>query len=189
MHRNLQDRDAVVLELLHLLVPAGGGERGRITPGVVVEREEVAANRVVSAVHVCGHLVAVGLDIGGRVSDRDLSQSAGVHVRLDIAGHGLHVRSAVRGRVIVNDLVGGEEKQSVVILGELLDSGEDALQVLVVVRRLRVSPVDGVVRGVDVERQVDSSVGLSTVSLCQIEHVGMDIPKPSCTRRGWRCCR
>jgi hypothetical protein len=70
---DLQDRDTVVLELLDLLVPAGGGERRRVAPGVVVECEEIAADGVVSAVHVSSHLVAVRLDISSRVSDGNLA--------------------------------------------------------------------------------------------------------------------
>jgi hypothetical protein len=143
------------------LVPTGLGEGGRIAPGVVVEGEEVAADGVISAVHVRSHLVAVRLDISSRVSDGNLAQSTGVNVGLDIASHSLDVRRTVGGRIIVDDLVRREEEQGVVIFGKLLHSGEDALQVLVVVRRLRLSTVDRVERGVDVERQVDASVGLS----------------------------
>jgi hypothetical protein len=133
------------------LVPTGLGEGGRVAPGVVVEGEEVAADSIITTVHVLGHLVAVRLDISSRVSNRNLSESTSVNVGLDITSHSLDVRRTVGGGIVVDDLVGGKEKQSVVILGELLNGGEDALQVLVVVRRLRLIAPDGVERRVDVE--------------------------------------
>jgi hypothetical protein len=133
------------------LVPTGLGEGGRVAPGVIIKGKEVATDSIITAVHVRSHLVAVRLDISSRVSNRNLSESTSVNVGLDITSHSLDVRRTVGGGIVVDDLVGGKEKQSVVILGELLNGGEDALQVLVVVRRLRLIAPDGVERRVDVE--------------------------------------
>jgi hypothetical protein len=133
------------------LVPTGLGEGGRVAPGVIIKGKEVATDSVITAVHVRSHLVAVRLDISSRVSNRNLSESTSVNVGLDITSHSLDVRRTVGGGIVVDDLVGGKEKQSVVILGELLNGGEDALQVVLVVRRLRPIASDGVERRVDVE--------------------------------------
>lgn len=162
---NLQDRDAVVLELLHLLVPAGLLEGRRVAPRVVVESEEVATNGIISAVHVRCHLVTVRFNISRGVSDGDLAETASVDVRLDVTSDSLDVGSTVGGGIVIDDLVGGEEQQCVVVLGELLDGSEDALQVLVVVRGAGVRTIDRVEGSVDIEREVDASSGLYVVSV------------------------
>lgn len=154
----LQDRNAVVLELLNLLIPARGAVRRGVTPRIVVEGKEVAADCVDTAVHVRGHLVAVRLDISSRVTDGDLAKTASVQVRLDVTGNGLDVRGSAAGRVVVDDLVGGEVEQGVIVFGKHLDGGEDALEVILVVRDLGISSVKGVLRGVDIERKVDASI-------------------------------
>ena len=159
---NSQNGDAVVGELLYLDVPARRLVRRGIAPGVVVETEKVAADRVVAAVHVIGHLVAVGLNVGGGVADGDLAETTGVHVRLEVTSDGLNVRSAVSRLVIVDDFVAREEQQSVVVLGEHLDGSEQALEVDLVVRLLRVRTVNRVLGRVDIESQVDASVGEET---------------------------
>ena len=51
-------------EVLDLLVPSRGLERGWITPGVVVEGEEVAALVIGTTVHVLGHFQTVGVNVG-----------------------------------------------------------------------------------------------------------------------------
>ena len=159
---DLQNGDAVVGKLLDLLVPTGDGVGRRVAPRVVVETEEVAASGIVTTVHVVGHLVAVALDISGRVTDRNLAETASVHVGLDVTGDSLDVRSTVGGLVVVDDLVGGEEQQGVVVLCEHLDGSEDALQVDLVVRLLGLGTVDGVLGGVEVESEVDSGIGEET---------------------------
>jgi hypothetical protein len=159
---DLQNGDAVVGKLLDLLVPTRGGVVRRVAPRVVVETEEVAAGGIVTAVHVVGHLVAVALDVSSRVTDGDLAKTAGVHVRLDVTGDSLDVRSAVGGLVVVDDLVGGEEQQCVVVLCEHLDGSEDALEVDLVVRLLGLGAVDGVLGGVEVEGEVDTGIGEET---------------------------
>lgn len=63
VRHDLQERNAVVAVLLDQDIPAGFGERGRITPLVVVDREEVASGWCWSAVHVLALLILVR-DIG-----------------------------------------------------------------------------------------------------------------------------
>ena len=130
---NLQEGNAVVAVLLDLLVPAGLLEGRRVTPRVVVESVEVAALVVGTAVHVLGHLETVALDIGGGVTDGDLAVAAAADVLPQVTGDGLDVGRAVAGLVIVNDLVAGEEEQGVVVVGEGIDGGEQALEVDLVV--------------------------------------------------------
>jgi hypothetical protein len=168
---NLQDRNAVVAKLLDLVVPTSTSEGVGVAPRVVVEGEEVAADGVVTAVHVVGHLVAVGLDIGSGVTDGNLAELAGVQVRLDVTGDSLDVRSAVGGSIVVDDLVTREEQQGVVELGELLDGGEDALEVVGVVRLGRRSAVDRVLGGADVEGEVDASIGEGVHALLVVASV------------------
>ena len=106
---NLQKGDAVVSVLLDLLRPTRLLVGRWITPGVVVESEEVTALVIGTAVHVFGHLVSVGIDIGGRVPNRNSSVASAVSVLPEIASNGLDIRSTV-GRVIaVDDLVTAEE--------------------------------------------------------------------------------
>ena len=59
-----EERQTVVLEHVDLLVPARLGEGRGVTPGVVVESEEVATLVVGTAVHVLSHLQTVAVDIG-----------------------------------------------------------------------------------------------------------------------------
>lgn len=162
-HRHLgavdvQDGEAIVGEVLNLLVPAGGLEVA-VAPGVVVEGEEIGAHVIGTAVHVHGSLHAVGRDIGSGVADGNLSQAAGVDVVLHVAGDSLDIRGGLVGALLVVDnLVPGEEGQGVVIFGEHLDSGENTLQVGSVVGRVGVLAVDGVFGVIDVEDEVDTSI-------------------------------
>jgi hypothetical protein len=158
-NRDLQNGNAVVGKLLDLDVPARSSVRRGVAPRVVVETEEVAADSIITTVHVVSHLVAVRLDIGSRVTDWHLAEATSVHVRLQVTSDGLDVRSAVSRLVIVDDLVTGEEQQRVVVLGEHLNSSEQALQVDLVVRLLGISSVDRVLGRVDVEGKVDASIG------------------------------
>lgn len=153
------------------MIPSRNGVRRRVAPRVVVEAEEITANGVGAAVHVCGHFVAVGFDVSGRVADRDLAEAASVHVGLDVTSDGLDVWSTIGSGIVVDDLVGREEEQSVVVLGEHLDRGEDALQVDLVVGDLRISAVDRVLGGVDVEGEVDAGVGKSVHALVMVGRV------------------
>lgn len=154
-----EDGQRVVAELLNFLVPAGAGEGVGVAPRVVVEGIEIGADRVFAAVHVVGHLVAVGLDVSSAIANGNLAELASVHVGLDVTGDSLDEGSAVGGRVIVDDLVSGEEEKGVGVGGELLDGRENALEVDLVVRDLGRSAVDRVLGSVDVKRKVDTSIG------------------------------
>lgn len=155
----LQNGDTVVGEVLNLDVPSRLLEAGA-APGVVVEGEEVGAGIIATAVEVLGGLHAVVGDIGGRVADGDVAKAAGGHVVLDVTGDSLDIGGSQGGvGLIVDDLVSGEEGEGVVVLGKLLDGGEDALEVDGVVRRVGVGAVDGVLGVVDIGNEVDASVG------------------------------
>ena len=108
---------------------------------------------VVSAVKVLGHLQTVLGHIGGAVADGDLAELARLDVLAHVARDGFDVGGRRRGPGIVDHLVGREEGQHVVVLGEHVDRGKDVLQVLFVVRGRRVGAVDGDGRRVDVLQQ------------------------------------
>lgn len=153
-----KDGQAVVGEVLDLDVPARGLEVA-LAPRVVVEGKEVGPLLVGAAVEVLGRLHAVLGHVGGRVADGD----GAVLARLDVGPHvavgGLDVGRGERALgLIVDDLVAGEEGEGVVVLGELVDGGEDALQVDGVVRGVGGRAVDGVQRVVDVKGNVDTGV-------------------------------
>ena len=156
-----EDGNAVILELLNLLVPTSTSEGVGVTPRVVVEGVEVRTDSVLTAVHVVSHLVAVGLDVSCTIADGDLAKLASVHVRLDVTGDSLNEGSAVGGGVIVDDLVTREEEKGVLVGSELLDGRENALKVDLVVGDLGRSTVDRVLGSVDVEREVDASISQS----------------------------
>jgi len=163
-----EERDTVAGEVLDLLIPAGDLERGGVTPGVVVEGEEVTALVVATAVHVLGHLQTVGIDIGSGVTDRDLAQLVAREERTDVTSDSLDVGSSLGGGAIVDHLVTGEEGQGVVVLGERLDGGEDVLKVDVVVRRLGLGTVEGVLGGVDIQDQVDTGLSQGVHALIMV---------------------
>lgn len=154
-----EERDTVAGEVLHLLVPAGDLERRGITPGVVVEGEEVTALVICTTVHVLGHLEAVGIDVGSRVPNRNVTQVASTQVRANVTSDSLDVGSSLGRGAIVDNLVAGEEGQGVVILSEHVDGSEDVLKVDVVVRGLRIGTVQCVLGSVDIQDKVDASIG------------------------------
>lgn len=156
---HLQERDAVVGEVLGLHAPVGLLEGVGVTPRVVVESEEVAASAIRAAVHVRSHLHAVLRNISGRVTNRDLAVTAGVDVRPHVTVGGLDIRGALGRLVVVDDLISREEHKRVVVLLERIDGSEDALKVDLVVRPGGLLTVDGVERVVDIQGQVDASVG------------------------------
>lgn len=178
-----EEGQTVVLEHVHLLVPARGGEGRGVTPGVVVESEEVATLVVGTAVHVLGHLQTVAVDIGlislasiqgnkekkkrtySRVSNRDGTEIPLTQVLTNVTGDGLDVRGRGGGLVVVDNLVTGEEGQGVLVLGEHLDGSEDVLQVDVVVGLLGLRAVDRVLGGVDVQDEVDARIRQSVHTL------------------------
>jgi hypothetical protein len=148
--------------LLNLLVPARLLKGRRITPGVVVEGEEIAALLVWPAVHVAGHLESVAVDIGCRVSNGNLAIFAGLDIRSDITRYGLDVRGSKRRRIVIDDLVGRVEEQRIVVLGECINCGKDELKVDFVIRHLNrrhVVSVERVLGTVDIESEIDAGVG------------------------------
>lgn len=163
-----QERDAVVAVLLYLLVPARSRVRRRVAPGVVIESKEVAPLVVSATVHVSGHLIAIGVDISSRVTNRDSAVAAIADVLSDITSDGLDIGSTHGCFFVVDHLVGRIEKQEVFVVCKGVDGCEDTLQVNVVVRRVGVRTVDRVVRGVDVQCQVDARVSQSFHALIVI---------------------
>jgi len=82
-------------------------------------------------------------------------------VRTHISGDSLDVRSSAGGGVVVDDLVAGEEGQGVGVVGKGVHGSKDVLEVLGVVRDKGRSTVEGVERGVDIENEVNASIGQS----------------------------
>lgn len=156
-----EERQTVVAVGLNLLVPTRDGEGRGVTPRVVVECKEVAALVIGSAVHVLGSLVAVRADIGSGVANRNGTVASVVAVLLEITSDGLDVRSTIGSVAIVDDLVTGEEKKGVGVVGKGINSGEETLQVDGVVRDGGLIASDRVQGSVDIESNVDSSLGKS----------------------------
>lgn len=103
-------------------------------------------------------LHAVGGNIGSRIADRNLAELAGLEVVSHITSDGLDVGGGLVGiLLVVHDLISGEESECVVVLGEHLDGGENALDVGGIVRRTGLGTVDGVLGVVDIENEVDAS--------------------------------
>lgn len=162
---NLQDSNAIVGEVLNLLIPASLLEV-RVAPRVVVEGEEVRSHVIGATVHILSRLHTVRGHIGGRVANRDFAKTTGVHVVLHITSDSLDIGSRlVSVLFVIDDFVAREEGKRVGVLGKHLDSGENTLKVLGVVRGTRVAAVDGVLGVVDIENQVDAGIleGLHTL--------------------------
>lgn len=87
----------------------GSLEGGHTAPLIVVEGEEITTLLITTTVEIIRRLVTVGLNIGSRVPNRDLS----VVVSLDVLPHvtldGLRVRCGRSSVVAVDDFVTGEE--------------------------------------------------------------------------------
>ena len=161
-----EDGDGAVAEHLDELVVAGRFE-GRLAaaPRVRVQAQEVGARHVFAAVlgvvalqvgvRVCEDLA----DVGGGVTDGDGAVGVSGDVVFHLTGQGADVGRVLLGGVhCVHDLVAGEEGESVGVVFEGLDHGEDVLEVGFCVGRARVVAVDVLVFGwgVDVKDDVDS---------------------------------
>jgi hypothetical protein len=156
-----EDRLAVALVGLDLLVPTGDCERGGVAPGVIVEGEEVGALVVGAAVEVQGLGLDVLSDISSRVSDRNLASLAVRDVLLHVTGNGLDVGGRVGVGLVVDDLVTGEEEEQVAVVGESVDGSKDVLEVDVVVRAvegLSILTVERVLWCVGIESKVDTCI-------------------------------
>lgn len=168
---NLQDSNAVVGEVLNLLVPACLLEVG-VAPRVVVESEEIGSHVIGAAVHVKSCLHSVGRDIGSGVADWNLAETTGVHVVLHVTSNSLDIGSRLVGVLfVVDDLVTGEKGKSVGVFGEHLDGGKDTLKVLGIVRGTGVATVDGVLGVVDIEDQINTGILKSLHALVVVELV------------------
>lgn len=156
-----EDRLAVVLVKLDLLVPARLGEVRGVAPRVVVESKEIGALIIRAAVKVEGLLLDVLGDIGGGVTNGNLTGRPVADIALHITSDGLDVGSSTGVVTLVDDLVAREEEEEVVVALERINCSKDILQIDVVVRavesgvRLAVKRVLG---SVGVESQVDSGV-------------------------------
>lgn len=98
-------------------------------------------------------------NIGSRVTDRNLAIVAFANVLFDIPCYGLDVRSSVTGRDVVDQLVAGEEQKKIIVFLELVHGGKHVLQVGGIVRLSGFVSADGVFRGVDIECEIDASIG------------------------------
>jgi hypothetical protein len=125
-------------------LPVGGGERRLTAPRVVVDSKEVTTSiRVVSTVEVGGHLVTVLLNVGSTVTNRDGPEVARLDVLPHISGHGLDIGGRGSRADVVDDLVGREKGQGVVIFGEDIDGSKDVLEVRRGVGGSRLGTVNG----------------------------------------------
>jgi len=98
------------------------------------------------------------VNISGRVSDRDLTVSTAPDVLSHITSDSLDVWCAGGGGIIVDNLISREEGQGVGVVCERIDGREDALQIHGVVGWCGSRTVEGVLGGVDIENQVDTSI-------------------------------
>jgi hypothetical protein len=116
-----------------------------------------------------GGLHAVLGDIGGRVPDRDLAKTTSVDVVANVTSGGLDIGSRLVGILLVVDhLVSGEKGSNIVILGKHLNGSEDALEIVGIVRKVRVASVDGILGVVDIEHDVDAGILQSLHTLVMI---------------------
>lgn len=158
---SLQERDAVIGVLLHLLIPARCGEGRWVTPRVVVESKEITALIIGTAVHVGGHLVAIGINISSRVTDRDRSVALASNILLHVTSDSLDIRSSIGSVIRVDHFVTREEKQGVGVFGKSINGGEDILKVDVVVGFSGLGAVNSVLGCVDIQSKVNASFSKS----------------------------
>ena len=130
---DLQDRHRVILEVGDLLGPGGGGKGRWITPGVIVESEEVSSLVVSAAIHVVSSFETVVINVCGRVSNRNRAVTTTANVLLHITRYSLDPWGSCTSVDVVDDFVSGEEQKSVIVLLELINGGKDVLQVDMVV--------------------------------------------------------
>lgn len=102
------------------------------------------------------------MTVGGtysRVTDGNLPEPTATNILTKIPSNSLDIRRGGRRRTIIDNLITGEESQSILILGELLDGSKDVLQIDIIVGLLRLRAIDRVLGGIDVEHEVDASIG------------------------------
>lgn len=156
-----QDGNAIVGEILDLLVPAGRLKVG-IAPRVVIlktmsvtqqmgrglaitthKSKEIAPLIVRPTVHIIRQLHPIVRHIGRRVSHWHAPVFPYPHILLHIPRRRLHVpRCLGTLHLVIDDLVPREKRQRIVVLCKRIDRRKDALQVLCVVRGGRIEAVD-----------------------------------------------
>ncbi len=110
-----ENGDGVVAEGLDLLFPGRGLVCGGIAPRVVVKGEEIAALVVGTAIHVVCGFNTVIINIGSGVSDRDRAVLTIANVLFHVPSDSLDVWCGYGRGNTVDDLVSGEEQQSVAV--------------------------------------------------------------------------
>jgi hypothetical protein len=171
-----QEGDSVSGVVLDQNIPSRGGEGGRVTPGVIVNSIEISTLIRGSAVQIIGQQLLVLGNIRCRVSNRDRSISSGSNVLLYVTSDGFNVGSGVGVGSVVNDLISREEGENVGVVGKGINGCKHALEVDGVVRFGRVGTVEGVLGGIGVEDEVDTSSGESSharVMVCGVVY-GVD---------------
>ena len=109
-----------------------------------------------------GQLHAVLRYISGGVSDWNFSILAAGDVLAHVTGGGLDVWGSLGSvDLVIDHLVAREEGHGVIVLDELVDGGEDALEVLVIVRGRWIILVDRIERVVDIDNEVDAGISQS----------------------------
>lgn len=166
-----EHRDSVAGVLLDLGLPAGLDKIRGVAPRVIVEGEEVGTGAVVTAVKVLELLDNVLGHIGRGVAGGDGAVAAGVDVVLDVTGDGADVRGGAGSLLVIDDLVTAEEEKGVGVVGEGVDSREDRLQVLLIVRLVGISTVERELGRVHVQGEVDARVGQEAHALIVVLRV------------------
>ncbi len=155
-HANLQNWYRVVLEVRYLPFPCGGGKSRRVTPRVIVESKEVSSFISSAAVHVVGSFETVIVDVCSGISNRDGPVTTSTNVLLHVTRYSLDIRSTRTSVDAVDILVSRKEQKCVVVFLELIDGGEDVLQVDMVVGLRWLILSKGVFWRIDIQGQVYS---------------------------------
>ncbi len=98
-------------------------------------------------------------DICGGVTDRDLAIITVAKVLLDISRDSLDVGGGVASWDVVDQLVPGKEQEKVVVFLKLVNGGKNVLEVNGIVRLGGFVSADGVFGGIDIQGEVDASIG------------------------------
>lgn len=130
---NLHKWYTVTRVLLDFCVPTRLSEGRGITPRVIVESEEIAANGIGSTVEVSELLINILSHISCSISYWNLTVSSVGDVVFHVAVQGLDVWCGNSVIWLVDDLVTINHEKKVGVVGECIDSGEDALKVILVV--------------------------------------------------------
>lgn len=109
---------------------------------------------------------------------------------LHISRDSLDIGSSVTGRDVVDKLVSREKEEGVVVFLELVDGGEDVLEIDGVVGWSGFVSSDGVFGGVDVESEVNASIGqlfhafgmiLAIIDSVDADGIDFELLEPGCS--------